>query len=57
MIDGQTGRRGALRSSANDSKVSLSTDGTYVLALGSTRLELWRSDMVRTLEYGRVVAP
>lgn len=57
MIDGQTGRRGPLRSSPNDPKVSLSTDGTYVLALGSTRLELWRSDMVRTLEYGRVVAP
>lgn len=57
MIDGQTGRRGPLRSSGNDPQVTLSTDGTYILALGSTRLELWRSDLVRTLEYGRVDAP
>lgn len=57
LINGQNGRRLAQRSSPNDPHTVLSTDGTYVLALGSTRLELWRSDLVRTLEYGAVDAP
>lgn len=51
------GRRGKQRSSDADNPVRLGTEGTYVLSQGGTRLELWRSDLVRTLEYGRVAAP
>ena len=35
-----------------DKQVTLSTDGTTVLSAGHTRLEMWRSDMVRMLGYG-----
>ncbi|BCI90568.1 hypothetical protein NIIDMKKI_57740 [Mycobacterium kansasii] len=52
-IDGSTGRRGPARSSYADPRVRLSSDGTTVLSAGRTRLELWRSDMVRMLSYGR----
>lgn len=55
-IDGSTGRRGPARSSYADPRVRLSTDGTTVLSAGKTRLELWRSDMVRMLSYGEVDA-
>ncbi|TSD97318.1 PQQ-binding-like beta-propeller repeat protein [Skermania sp. ID1734] len=51
------GSRQASRNSDADNTVQLSTDGTYVLASGPTRLEMWRSDLVRTVEYGRVDAP
>ena len=39
------------------SRVTLSSDGTTVLSAGDTRLELWRSDMVRMLAYGEIDAP
>lgn len=55
-IDGSTGRRGPARSSYADSRVHLSSDGTTVLSAGDTRLELWRSDMVRMLSYGEIDA-
>jgi hypothetical protein len=55
-IDGSTGRRGATRSSYADPQVRLSSDGTTVLSVGDTRLELWRSDMVRMLSYGETDA-
>ncbi|GBG36775.1 Rv3212 family protein [Mycobacterium montefiorense] len=55
-IDGSTGRRGAARSSYADPQVRLSSDGTTVLSVGDTRLELWRSDMVRMLAYGETDA-
>jgi hypothetical protein len=55
-LDGATGRRGATRSGYADPRVRLSSDGTTVLSLGDTRLELWRSDMVRTLAYGETDA-
>jgi hypothetical protein len=51
-IDGDTGRRGPTRTAYADKKVTLSTDGTTVLSAGSTRLELWRSDMVRVIVWG-----
>ena len=35
----------------------LLADRTYVLATGADYLEVWRSDLVRTLEYGHVVTP
>ncbi|MDV7244638.1 MULTISPECIES: hypothetical protein [Rhodococcus] len=56
-LDGGTGARVAQRSSDADPEVMLSADGTYVTARGNSRLELWRSDLVRTVEYGRVGAP
>jgi hypothetical protein len=55
-IDGSTGRRGPARSSYADKHVKLSSDGTTVLSAGDTRLELWRSDMVRMLSYGEIDA-
>ncbi|KAA1251423.1 PQQ-binding-like beta-propeller repeat protein [Mycobacterium simiae] len=55
-IDGSTGRRGPARSSYADPSVLLSSDGTTVLSAGNTRLELWRSDMVRMLSYGETDA-
>src|SRR6202048_1020176 len=55
-IDGSTGLRGAARSSYADPRVRLSSDGTTVLSAGNTRLELWRSDMVRMLAYGETDA-
>lgn len=56
MLGAEDGRRRTARSSYMDSQVRLSTDGTYVLAQGPRRLEVWRSDLVRTLEYGYVDA-
>jgi hypothetical protein len=55
-LDGATGRRGAARSGYADPHVRLSSDGTTVLSAGDTRLELWRSDMVRMLAYGETDA-
>ncbi|MEU4317082.1 PQQ-binding-like beta-propeller repeat protein [Nocardia sp. NPDC024068] len=56
MISGADGQRRTARSSYMDDRVRLSVDGTYVVAQGPDRLEVWRSDLVRTLEYGYVDA-
>ncbi|MBV8930443.1 MAG: hypothetical protein JO152_15085, partial [Mycobacteriaceae bacterium] len=48
-VDASTGQRGPTRSGYADKQVTLSSDGTTVLAAGGTRVEMWRSDMVRTL--------
>ena len=37
--------------------VQLLADGSYVTATGTDYLEVWRSDLVRTLEYGDVPTP
>ncbi|ORV17994.1 Rv3212 family protein [Mycobacterium celatum] len=55
-IDASTGRRGPARTSYADKHVDVSSDGTTVLSAGRTRLELWRSDMVRMLSYGEIDA-
>jgi hypothetical protein len=55
-IDGATGQRGPARSSYADKHVALTSDGSTVLSAGHTRLELWRSDMVRMLSYGEIDA-
>ncbi|WP_330228862.1 PQQ-binding-like beta-propeller repeat protein [Nocardia sp. NBC_00508] len=57
LLSGDSGDRRTARSSYMDSSVRLSVDGTYVLAQGPRRLEMWRSDLVRTVEYGFVDAP
>jgi hypothetical protein len=57
LLAGEDGSRRTARSSYMDPTVQLSVDGTYVLAQGPRRLEMWRSDLVRTVEYGYVDAP
>lgn len=51
-----TGRRGPARTSYADRSVNVTSEGSSVLSAGSTRLELWRSDMVRVLSYGEIDA-
>jgi hypothetical protein len=55
-IDAKTGQRGPARTAYADPQVKLSSDGTAVLSAGDSRLELWRSDMVRMLSYGSLDA-
>lgn len=51
-----TGERGPTRTSYADKQVVLTSDGSAVLSTGPTRLELWRSDLVRILSYGEIDA-
>ncbi|HEX7321783.1 MAG TPA: hypothetical protein VF299_02440 [Mycobacterium sp.] len=55
-IDAATGQRGPARTSYADRRVVVSSDGSAVLSAGPTRLELWRSDLVRVLSYGEIDA-
>lgn len=55
-VDADTGQRGPARTSYADRHVTVSSDGAAVLSVGATRLELWRSDMVRVLSYGEIDA-
>jgi hypothetical protein len=55
-VDAKTGERGPSRTSYADPEVRLSADGTTVLSAGDSRLEMWRSDMVRMLSYGSLDA-
>jgi len=57
MLAADSGARRTARSSYMDRAITLSSDGTYFVAQGSDRLEVWRSDLVRTLEFGYVDAP
>lgn len=52
-----TGARVTARSSMADSNVALRGDNSYIVSRGPRRLEVWRSDLVRTVEYGYVDAP
>ena len=56
-LQADTGARGPQRSGNGDSRISLQANDTFVTAIGETRLESWRNDLVRTLEFGRVGAP
>ncbi len=56
-LQASTGARGAQRTSLADDQVTLLGDGVYLASIGSTRTEVWRSDLVRTMELGRVDAP
>ena len=56
-IRAATGKRGPTRTSYADNVVVLTSDGGAVLSAGPTRLELWRSDLVRMLSYGELDAP
>ncbi|MGI9125538.1 MAG: Rv3212 family protein [Mycobacterium sp.] len=56
-LKAHTGDRGPTRTSYADKIVVVTTDGNAVLSAGATRLELWRSDLVRMLSYGEIDAP
>lgn len=55
-ISGKTGTRGPSRTAYADEQVRLSSDGSTVLSYGPSRLEQWRSDMVRMLSWGALDA-
>ena len=55
-LSGTDGKRGATRTAYADPAVRLSGDGTTVLSYGDSRLEQWRSDMVRMLSWGALDA-
>ncbi|HEY2205287.1 MAG TPA: hypothetical protein VGH99_12525 [Pseudonocardia sp.] len=52
-----TGARGPQRNSDAPTDTRLLDDGFLVTSTGADHLETWRSDLVRTLEYGRLRAP
>ena len=56
-IKAATGQRGPTRTSYADNVVVVTSDGSAVLSAGPTRLELWRSDLVRMLSYGEIDGP
>lgn len=56
-IKAGTGQRGPTRTSYADKHVVVTSDGNAVLSYGPTRLELWRSDLVRIFSYGEIDAP
>lgn len=55
-IDAKTGKRGPARTGYADPEVTLSSDAGTVLSAGASRLEMWRSDMVRMLSWGALDA-
>lgn len=55
-INAGTGGRGPTRTSYADNHVVVTSNGSAVLSAGATRLELWRSDLVRLLSYGEIDA-
>ena len=55
-IKASTGQRGPTRTSYADNQVVVTSNGSAVLSAGPTRLEMWRSDVVRMLSYGEIDA-
>ncbi|MGH3866355.1 MAG: Rv3212 family protein [Pseudonocardiaceae bacterium] len=56
-LDWAQGRRGAQRTGPVQTPTRLVAAGDQVAASGAHYLEVWRSDLVRTLSYGRVPTP
>lgn len=56
-ISGATGEYGPTRSGNATTPRRILTGGRHVLSMGPNQLELWRSDMVRTLALGYIQAP
>ncbi|WP_149361245.1 Rv3212 family protein [Lolliginicoccus suaedae] len=56
-FDPASGERGPQRTSEADATVTIESNGSRFASFGPTRLEGWRSDLVRTVETGRVSAP
>lgn len=56
-FDPVDGTRGKVRTSANQGVGSLVFGGSYAGWLGPTRIEVWRYDLVRTIQYGEMANP
>ncbi|MDF0528919.1 PQQ-binding-like beta-propeller repeat protein [Tsukamurella sp. 8F] len=56
-LDPATGERRYARSSREDRHVRLTTDGSYVVAQSPSRVDVLRSDLVLTVEYGTPDVP
>lgn len=56
MFAGGTGRRSAQRNGDAEAGALIVSDGTHITAAGDHYLETWRSDLVRTTQYGRIAA-
>ncbi len=56
-LDPATGERRYARSSREDKAVTLTTDGSYVAAQSPARVDVFRSDLVMTTEYGAPDVP
>ena len=52
QLTAASGARGAQRASDADEEIALVDAGTHLISAGDRRLEMWRSDLVRTVEYG-----
>lgn len=57
MLDGGTGKRTAQRNGDAEAGTTIVSDGTHITAAGTRYLETWRSDLVRTTQYGHIAAP
>jgi hypothetical protein len=57
MLAGDTGSRVAQRNGDAEAGTRVLTDGSHLTAAGNQYLETWRSDLVRTTQYGHVQAP
>ncbi len=57
VLDWADGRRGPQRTGPVEAPTRLQAEGNQVAASGHRYLEVWRSDLVRTLAYGRVSTP
>jgi hypothetical protein len=56
-LDWTSGRRGPQRTGPVEAPTQLAAAGNQVAASGRHYLEVWRSDLVRTLAYGRLPTP
>lgn len=56
-LEGSTGKRGPQRNSDARAGTRLLSDGDYVTATGQETIASWRSDLVRTQQYGIPPAP
>ena len=57
LLDPVTGERHYYRTSPNQPGGSLAFGGPYSAWLGPTLIELWRDDLVRTIQYGDLPNP
>ena len=57
VLDGASGRRGPQRTGPVEAPTRLVAAGNQVAASGLHYLEVWRSDLVRTLTYGLLPTP
>ncbi|MGH3789815.1 MAG: Rv3212 family protein, partial [Pseudonocardiaceae bacterium] len=57
VLDPSDGRRGPQRTGPVEAPTRLTTAGNQLAASGRRYLEVWRSDLVRTLTYGRLPTP